>query len=169
MWPSPIGKHVLLCCVTCTQSLALRPVYFFVSPRNEESFRFYATWSQAIDQTLSVPASRPSLMPSGSSTPEIFVLESLFPGIDLHALRPGHAAGMYSTISQRCSLSGSERGGFRAIIRTSCPCFVSAQIECYRCAFAREILTWRPRCVEIMDFQIGHILFTMPFLLFLVL
>lgn len=35
MWQSPIGERVSFCCVTCTQSLALHPICFFVSPRNE--------------------------------------------------------------------------------------------------------------------------------------
>ena len=99
------------------------------------------------------------------------MLQPLFPDIDLplRALRPGRAPGAYGTTSQRCSLSGFERGGFRAIIRTSCPFFISVQIECYRYAFARENLTGRSRYDEIVDFRIQYILFAMPFLLLVVL
>ena len=46
VWPSPIGKCVLFCCVTCTWPLALHPICFFVSSRNERSSLHHTGSSQ---------------------------------------------------------------------------------------------------------------------------
>ena len=138
MWPNPIGKCVLFCCITRTRSFALCPIHFFVSPRNEESLLHHTRSS--IDETSSIPSHwPPSMLPVPSSplrpgnfpTPTAFFRRLPFRCRGSDGVRSGQIAGAWDRQPASQSVGFSRES------------FAKSKVPCQPMRCALQIMRYR--------------------------